>query len=87
MNSRSSVVRAPRHSDTWRGDRYRSAPAGSVMADRTLAYLRAALNWYEARTDDWRSPVVRGMVRTGARERTRVLDDAELRKLFAQAQA
>jgi len=57
------------------------------MADRTLAYLRAALNWYEARTDDWRSPVVRGMVRTGARERTRVLDDAELRKLFAQAQA
>jgi integrase len=60
-----------------------SARAGPVMADRTLSYLRAALNWYEARTDDWRSPVVRGMVRTGARERTRVLDDAELRKVWA----
>jgi len=60
-----------------------AARAGPVMVDRTLAYLRAALNWYEARTDDWRSPLVRGMVRTGARERTRVLDDNELRKVWA----
>jgi hypothetical protein len=45
-----------------------AARAGPVMADRTLAYLRAALNWYEARTDDWRSPVVRGMVRTGEQQ-------------------
>ncbi len=56
--------------------------AGPVMADRTLAYLRAALNWYEARTDDWRSPLVRGMARAGARERTRVLDDCELRSVW-----
>lgn len=56
--------------------------AGPVMADRTLAYLRAALNWYEARTDDWHSPIVRGMARAGATERTRVLNDGELRRLW-----
>jgi integrase len=57
--------------------------AGPVMADRTLAYLRAALNWYAARADDWQSPLVRGMMRFAAEERTRVLDDAELRRLWA----
>jgi hypothetical protein len=44
-----------------------------VMADRALAYFRAALNWYAARTDDFASPVVRGMSRTikGAERQTR----------------
>jgi integrase len=57
--------------------------AGPVMADRTLAYLRAALNWYAARADDWQSPLVRGMTRLAAEERTRVLDDTELRRIWA----
>ena len=56
--------------------------AGPVMADRTLAYLRAALHWYEARTDDWRSPIVRGMHRRAGGERTRVLSDEELRRIW-----
>jgi integrase len=57
---------------------------GPVMADRTLAYLRAVLNWYASRTDDWVSPIVRGMARTKSKERagTRVLADDELRDLW-----
>jgi len=57
---------------------------GPVMADRTLAYLRAGLNWYASRTDDWVSPIVRGMARTKSKERagTRVLADDELRDLW-----
>jgi hypothetical protein len=43
---------------------------GPVMVDRTLAYLRSGLNWYAARTDDWVSPIVRGMARTKPKERT-----------------
>jgi hypothetical protein len=39
------------------------------MADRALAYLRAGLNWYAARTDDFPSPIVRGMALTKSKER------------------
>jgi integrase len=52
------------------------------MADRTLAYLRAALNWYAVRTDDFRPPFARGMTRATGRERTRVLSDLELRRIW-----
>ncbi len=60
------------------------AKNGEVMADRTLSYLRAGLNWYAARTDDWVSPIVRGMARTQSKERagTRVLADDEIRDLW-----
>ena len=34
---------------------------GSVMADRTLAYVRKAFNWYATRDDQFNVPVVRGM--------------------------
>jgi len=57
--------------------------AGPVMANRVLAYLRAPLNWYEARTDDWRSPIVKGMMRRAGVEGTRVLDNNELCKVWA----
>jgi integrase len=58
--------------------------SGPVMADRTLAYLRAGLNWYASRTDDYVSPIVRGMARTKSKERagTRVLTDDEIRDLW-----
>jgi integrase len=57
---------------------------GAVMADRALAYLRSGLNWYAARTDDWVSPIVRGMARTKPKERagTRVLADDEIRDVW-----
>ena len=54
---------------------------GPVMADRSLAYLRACFNWRAARDDDFRSPVVAAMARTNPAERARdrTLDDQELR--------
>jgi integrase len=61
--------------------------SGPVMADRTLAYLRRVLAWYAGRSDDFRSPIVRGMARTKATERARerILDDAEIRAVWTAA--
>jgi integrase len=58
-----------------------------VMADRSLAIIRSLLNWHAARSDDFCSPVVRGMARTnpGQRARQRVLTDAELRSVWQMA--
>jgi integrase len=57
---------------------------GPVMADRTLAYVRKAFNWYATRDDQFNVPVVRGMARVKPRERarTRVLSDDEIRVLW-----
>jgi integrase len=57
---------------------------GPVMADRTLAYVRKALNWHASRSDDFRSPIVRGMARTKPKERAgkRVLADDEIRDIW-----
>ena len=57
---------------------------GPVMADRTLAYLRKAFNWYAARDDQFNVPVVRGMARIKPKERarTRVLSDEEIRIIW-----
>ena len=61
--------------------------SGPVMADRTLAIIRRAMNWHASRTDDFRSPIVRGMARTKPKERARerILTDEELRALWAAA--
>jgi len=57
---------------------------GPVMADRTLAYLRKAFNWYATRDDQFNSPVVRGMgrIKPKDRARTRVLSDEEIRVIW-----
>ena len=54
------------------------------MADRTLAYLRKALNWYAVRDDQFNVPVVRGMARIKPKERARmrVLSDDEIRIIW-----
>src|SRR5262245_59129887 len=54
-------------------------------ADLALSYLRKIFNWHASRVDDFSSPIVRGMSRydARARERSRVLTDDELRKLWA----
>jgi integrase len=54
---------------------------GPVAADRTLAYVRKAFNWYATRDDQFSVPVVRGMARVKPKERarTRVLSDEEIR--------
>jgi len=57
---------------------------GPVMADRTLAYIRKAFNWYATRDDQFSSPIVRGMARVKPKERarTRVLSDEEIRSIW-----
>ena len=58
---------------------------GPVMADRVLAHVRKAFNWQAARDDEFKTPIVKGMARTKPkeRERDRVLDDGELRAVWA----
>jgi integrase len=57
---------------------------GPVAADRTLAYVRKAFNWYATRDDQFNVPVVRGMARVKPKERarTRVLSDEEIRIIW-----
>src|SRR6516162_2697162 len=59
---------------------------GPVMADRTLAYVRKAFNWYATRDDQFNVPVVRGMARIKPKERarTRVLSDDEIRAIWPE---
>ena len=62
---------------------------GPVMADHTLAVLRRLFTWHAGRSDDFRSPIVRGMARTSPKERARqrVLTDDELRAVWKAAEA
>jgi integrase len=61
---------------------------GAVMADHVLAYLRRLFSWYAGRSDEFRSPIVRGMARTKGKERARkrVLSDDELRIVWDTAE-
>jgi integrase len=62
--------------------------SGPVMATQTLAVLRKVMNWHATRSDDFLSPIVRGMARTkpSERARERVLTDDELRKVLSSAE-
>lgn len=62
--------------------------AGPVAADRTLAHVRKICNWHATRTDDFNSPIVRGMARTKPkqRRRQRILSDDELRAVWKAAE-
>lgn len=61
---------------------------GASMADHILAYLRRLLNWHASRSDEFRSPIVRGMARTSSKDRARarILDDAELKAIWHAAE-
>lgn len=61
---------------------------GAVMADRALALVRRISNWHASRSDDFSSPVARGMARTKPRERARerILTDDELRAVWTAAE-
>jgi integrase len=63
--------------------------SGPSMADQALAYLRRVFTWHAARSDDFRSPIVRGMARTkpSERARERTLSDEELRTVWKVAEA
>jgi integrase len=57
---------------------------GPVAANRALAMLRRIMNWHATRSDDFRSPIVRGLARAEI-ARDRVLNDDELRKVWRAA--
>jgi hypothetical protein len=63
--------------------------SGAPMADHVLAYLRRVMTWHASRSDDFRSPIVRGMARTrpSQRRRQRVLSDDEIRAIWRTAEA
>jgi integrase len=54
------------------------------MADRVLALIRRVLNWHQSRSDNFVSPVVKGMARTKPKERARdrILSPAEIRAVW-----
>jgi integrase len=60
---------------------------GAVQADIALSFLRSIMNWHARRSDEFRTPIVRGMARTkpSERARARVLDDGELRAVWTTA--
>jgi len=60
------------------------AERGGRAADEVLSVLRIVFDWHAVRDEDFRSPIVKGMARTTAKERirTRVLDDGELRAVW-----
>jgi integrase len=55
---------------------------GPRMAALTLAYLRRVMNWHATRSDDFRTPIVRGMGRGVSTKRERVLTEDELRAFW-----
>jgi integrase len=57
-------------------------------ADHVLSVIRKISNWHATRDDDYVSPFVKGMRRTRSeeRERSRTLNDDELRKVWKQAE-
>jgi integrase len=61
---------------------------GAGMANNTLAHIRKIMNWHATRTDDFKSPIVRGMGRTRPKERARdrILTDDELRAVWKAAE-
>jgi integrase len=63
----------------------KDSEGGPSIAHSVLAYLSKLFNWYASRTDRFRSPIVRGMGRVKPKERAgkRILDDQEVRDLWA----
>jgi integrase len=63
--------------------------SGAAMAHQVLAAIRRVFNWHAARSDDFRSPIVRGMGRINVKERarSRTFNDDELRAVWKAATA
>jgi integrase len=55
---------------------------GPIMANRTLGIINRVMNFHASRSDDFRSPLVRGMSRGKEQARSRVLSDDELRAIW-----
>jgi integrase len=57
--------------------------SGARTADLVLAHLSTLCNWYAGRSDDYQSPIVKGMKRSKPQARRRKLTDDEIRGLWA----
>ena len=55
---------------------------GPVMATKTLDIINRVMNFHASRSDDFRSPIVRGMGRGSGQARSRILTDDELRSIW-----
>jgi integrase len=53
------------------------------MATQTLNIIGRVMNFHASRTDDFKSPIVKGMGRGSAQARSRILGDDELRAIWA----
>jgi integrase len=85
----SRQIDAIRRSDIVKLLDYIEDDSGPRMAHLTLAYLSRLFNWHAGRSDDFRSPIIRGMGRINAKERARkrILTDDELRAVWRAAEA
>jgi integrase len=59
------------------------------QADAVLTIVRSMMGWFASRHDDYAVPIIRGMRRQNpkAQARARILDDAEIRAIWKQAEA
>jgi integrase len=55
---------------------------GPVMASGTLGIIGRVMNFHASRSDDFRSPIVKGMTRGAGQARSRILSDDELRAIW-----
>jgi integrase len=60
---------------------------GPAAAHKALEVLRRVFNWYAARSDDFHSPIVRGMSPMKPNKRDRILTDDELRAIWRMAES
>jgi integrase len=56
---------------------------GPAQADACLANIRLIMQWWQARDDDYTSPIVKGMNKAKPQARERILNDNEIRRLWA----
>jgi integrase len=59
--------------------------SGARTADKVLELMSGVSRWYEKRNENYVSPITRGMKRYGTKDhaRSRILDDDEIRQLWA----
>src|SRR6476469_7423469 len=55
---------------------------GPVMANRTLGIISRVMGFHASRSDDFRSPIIKGMTRGIEQARSRILSDDELRAVW-----
>jgi integrase len=59
---------------------------GPMAANRALQVLGRVFNWHAARSDDFKTPVVRGMRRASQTARERILSPDEIRSIWIAAE-